>query len=102
MGPKFARETPRWRRNEDEPTQEATFSLGRMMNAVGGSVIHYGGWLRRYHPHHFKPLTRVRERWGTGVLPENCALADWPVTYADLEPYYCRIEEIVGVAGDES
>jgi gluconate 2-dehydrogenase alpha chain len=28
MGPKFLSETPRWRRNEGEPTREATFSLG--------------------------------------------------------------------------
>ena len=58
MGPKFLGETPRWRRNHDEPSGEATFSLGRMMNSVGGSVIHYGAWLRRFHPHHFAPLTR--------------------------------------------
>jgi gluconate 2-dehydrogenase alpha chain len=57
MGSKFMREIPRWRRNADEPTQEATFSLGRMMNSVGGSVIHYGAWLRRFHPHHFKSRT---------------------------------------------
>jgi gluconate 2-dehydrogenase alpha chain len=41
MGPKFLSETPRWRCNEGEPTREATFSLGRMMNGVGGSVIHW-------------------------------------------------------------
>src|SRR5829696_6977620 len=61
MGPKFLSETPRWRRNEGEPTREATFSLGRMMNGVGGSVIHWGGALRRCHPHHFDYLTHVRE-----------------------------------------
>ena len=42
MGPKFMSETPRWRRNEGEPTREATFSFGRMMNGVGGSVLHWG------------------------------------------------------------
>ena len=101
MGPKFARETPRWRRNEDEPTREATFSLGRMMNAVGGSVIHYGAWLRRYHPHHFQTLTSVRERGMAHLLPPDCTLADWPVTYDELEPYYTHLEDLVGVAGDD-
>ncbi|HEU0115040.1 MAG TPA: gluconate 2-dehydrogenase subunit 3 family protein, partial [Thermomicrobiales bacterium] len=47
LGPKFAQEIPRWRRSPAEPTRELTFSLGRMMNGVGGSVVHYGGWLRR-------------------------------------------------------
>src|SRR5690242_13698178 len=54
MGLKFLSETPRWRRNADSPDQEARFTLGRMMNGIGGSVIHWGGALRRLHPHHFK------------------------------------------------
>ena len=44
-----------WPRNplaptSDEPTRDPTYSLGRMMNDVGGSVIHYGAWLRRSIP----------------------------------------------------
>jgi gluconate 2-dehydrogenase alpha chain len=100
MGPKFLSETPRWRRNEGEPTREATFSLGRMMNGVGGSVVHWGGALRRCHPHHFNYLTHVRERFGEKALPEDHTLADWPVSYEDLEPYYTAVEYLVGVAGD--
>ena len=100
MGPKFLSETPRWRRNEGEPTREATFSLGRMMNGVGGSVIHWGGALRRCHPHHFAYLTHVRESFGEGALPKNHTLVDWPVSYKDLEPYYTAVEYLVGVAGD--
>ncbi|HEX8231347.1 MAG TPA: GMC family oxidoreductase [Chloroflexia bacterium] len=100
MGPKFLSETPRWRRTADTPSREATFSLGRMMNSVGGSVIHWGAALRRCHPHHFKYLTYVRERWGEGVLPEGNTLSDWPVTYDDLEPYYTEVEYMIGVAGD--
>jgi gluconate 2-dehydrogenase alpha chain len=102
MGSKFLSETPRWRRNEGEPTQEATFSLGRMMNGVGGSIIHYGAWMRRFHPHHFKMLSHVKDRWGLSVLPPRCTLADWPVTYDELEPYYSRLEHEIGIAGDES
>jgi gluconate 2-dehydrogenase alpha chain len=102
MGSKFLSEIPRWRRNDGEPTQEATFSLGRMMNGVGGSIIHYGGWLRRFHPHHFQMLSHVKDRWGLSVLPEGCTLADWPVTYEELEPYYTFLEHEIGIAGDES
>ncbi|MBD0253856.1 MAG: gluconate 2-dehydrogenase subunit 3 family protein [Rubrobacter sp.] len=101
MGEKYLGETPRWRKNAGEPTREATFSLGRMMNGVGGSVIHYGAWLRRYHQHHFEHLTHVRKRWGPDVLPEGSTLADWPVTYEDLEPYYTLLDDLVGVAGGE-
>jgi gluconate 2-dehydrogenase alpha chain len=102
MGQKFLSEIPQWRRNDREPTQDATFSLGRMMNSVGGSVIHYGAWLRRFHPHHFRMLSHVQERWGHSVLPVGCTLADWPVSYGELEPYYTILEEEIGVAGDSS
>jgi len=101
MGPKFLSETPRWRRNEGEPTREATFSLGRMMNGVGGSVIHWGGALRRCHPHHFNYLTHVRERLGEGALPDGHTLTDWPVSYEELEPYYTTVEYLIGVAGND-
>jgi gluconate 2-dehydrogenase alpha chain len=100
MGPKYLSETPRWRLDERSPTREATFSLGRMMNGVGGSVIHWGGALRRNHPHHFKYRSYVRERWGEHVLPAGHTLADWPLGYDDLEPYYTRLEYEIGVTGD--
>ena len=101
MGEKFLSEAPRWRRNEGEPAREATFSLGRMMNGVGGSIPHYGAWLRRYHPHHFDHLTHVRESFGEEILPEGSTLADWPISYDDLEPYYTKMDHLVGVAGGE-
>jgi gluconate 2-dehydrogenase alpha chain len=100
MGSKFLSETPRWRLREGAPTREATFTLGRMMNGVGGSVIHWGGALRRCHPHHFEYLTYVRENFGEKLLPEGHTLADWPVTYDELEPYYTTVEYLAGVAGD--
>ena len=100
MGPKFLSEVPRWRIHEDEPTREAGFTLGRMMNGVGGSVIHWGGALRRNHPHHFRYLSHVRESFGEGALPEGHTLVDWPVGYDDLEPYYTQVEYEIGVAGD--
>ena len=102
MGQKFEAETPRWRTDDGQPTQEATFSLGRMMNSVGGSIIHYGAWLRRFHPHHFQMASYVDDRWGTSVLPDDATLANWPLSYDDLAPYYAQIEKLVGVAGDES
>ncbi len=100
MGTKYLSETPRWRLNEQSATREATFSLGRMMNGVGGSVIHWGGAARRNHPHHFQYRTYVRERWGEGVLPLGHTLADWPFGYDELEPYYTRLEYEIGVTSD--
>lgn len=100
LGPKFRDEPLRWRRHAEAPTGPATASLGNMVNGVGGSIVHYGGWLRRFHPHHFQSLSRVQERWGATALPEGSTLADWPISYADLEPYFTRVEQLAGVAGD--
>ena len=100
MGPKFLAERPQWRPRAGEPTRPASFTLGRMMNGVGGSVIHWGGALRRCHPHHFRYRSWVAERFGERALPEGHTLVDWPVGYEELEPYYTRVEYLVGVSGD--
>jgi gluconate 2-dehydrogenase alpha chain len=99
MSHKFMSESPRWRRNDGEPTQEATYSLGRMVNGVGGSPLHWGSWLRRFHPHHHEYRSHVLERWGEKALPEDTTLVDWPVSYDDLEPYYALLDELIGIAG---
>ncbi|MBA2597680.1 MAG: gluconate 2-dehydrogenase subunit 3 family protein [Chloroflexia bacterium] len=101
MGPKFKSETPTWRRNAAEPTQELTFSLGRMMNGVGGSVIHYGAWLRRFPAHNLRLRSHALECWGANAIPEGSTVADWPVTYDQLRPFFAEIEHIVGIGGDD-
>ena len=100
MGPKFLSERPRWRTAEGGRSVPATFTLGRMMNGVGGSVIHWGGALRRQHAHHFAFRSHVRDAFGEQWLPEGNTLVDWPLGYDDLEPYYTALEYEIGVAGD--
>ena len=101
MGAKFKSETPRWRRNESEATRELTFSLGRMMNGVGGSVIHYGGWLRRFPAHNFRLRSHALECWGAAAIPDGSTVVDWPISYDELRPYFAEVERIVGIGGDE-
>jgi len=101
MGAKFKSETPRWRRNESEATRELTFSLGRMMNGVGGSVIHYGGWLRRFPAHNLQLRSHALQCWGQAAIPDGSTVVDWPTTYDELRPYFGEVERIVGIGGDE-
>lgn len=101
LGPKFLSEVPRWRRDPGEETRELTFSLGRMMNGVGGSIVHYGGWLRRFHPHHLRRRSHTIERWGQSAIPEGATVADWPIQYDELEPYFGQVEDMIGVTGDD-
>jgi gluconate 2-dehydrogenase alpha chain len=58
--------------------------------------------MRRFHPHHFKMLSYVKDRWGLSVLPAGCTLADWPFTYEEIEPYYTLLEHEIGIAGDST
>ena len=48
LGPKFNQELQTWRRAEGEPTRPAIYSLGKMNNGVGGTVV-YSAWLQALH-----------------------------------------------------
>ena len=98
LGPKFNTELQTWRSAEGEPTRPATYSLGKMNNGVGGTVV-YSAWLRRYMPGDFKNRTSVINRYGEEALPKGSAIADWPISYDDLESYYTAVEKMMGVAG---
>lgn len=103
LGPKFNAETPRWVPSADQTHGvPMTFSLGRMANGVGGSSALYGARFRRFHPHHFRHLTTVRDQGRQASLPPDHALVDWPITYDDLEPFYSEMETLIGVAGEAS
>ncbi|MGD0361653.1 MAG: GMC family oxidoreductase [Bryobacteraceae bacterium] len=62
---------------------------------VGGGTLSYGAMAWRYHPHDF----RMASTYGA---PQGSTLADWPIAYEDLEPYYERAEWEMGVSGDDS
>ena len=59
---------------------------------VGGSSLHYTANYWRLHEIDFI------ERSVLGAIP-GTGFADWPITYADLEPYYTKVEWEVGVSG---
>jgi len=59
---------------------------------VGGSSVHFTANYWRFHEIDFVERGKVGEIPGVG-------LADWPITYADLEPYYTKVEWEVGVSG---
>jgi len=59
---------------------------------VGGSSVHFTANFWRFHEIDFVERTKV------GDIP-GAALADWPITYADLEPYYTKVEWEIGVSG---
>src|ERR1700730_10970936 len=96
--PKFNKEIPTWRPNANSANQPLSIAI-RMMNAVGGTSIHYGTQSWRYRDDDFAARTTTVERYGEKALPKGSAVADWPFSYAELEPYYDKVEYLIGVSG---
>jgi len=59
------------------------------VRGLGGTTLHFTGEAHRLHP----AALKMRSRFGVA--------ADWPLDYAELEPFYCEAERIVGVAGPQ-
>lgn len=97
-GPKFNREIPTVRPNAQTPAGPPT-AVYAMANAVGGSSIHYGAQSWRFLEDDFKLRTSTIARYGASAIPEGAHVVDWPLTYADLEPYYDKVEYTIGVSG---
>jgi choline dehydrogenase-like flavoprotein len=60
------------------------------LRQVGGTTWHWLGTALRFVPDDF----RLKSTFGVGL--------DWPLTYDDLEPWYCDAERELGVAGDSN
>ena len=59
---------------------------------VGGSSNLMSGYFHRMKPNDFKLKSVYGEVDGANVV-------DWPISYEDLEPYYEKVERVVGVSG---
>jgi gluconate 2-dehydrogenase alpha chain len=97
--PKVNHEVPTWRLDARSPTQPSPPSSIRMMNAVGGTTTHWGTQSWRFRADDFQIRSTTLAKYGAKAIPAGTALADWPITYDVLEPYYEQVEQLVGVAG---
>ncbi|MGY4348393.1 choline dehydrogenase-like flavoprotein [Bradyrhizobium sp. GM7.3] len=61
-----------------------------IVKAVGGSTTHWAGASLRFDEHEFK----VKSTYGN--IP-GANLLDWPVTLAEMEPWYAKAENKMGV-----
>ena len=60
---------------------------------VGGGGVHADGKVPRFREEDFALYS------AHGPV-ESAEVADWPLDYAELEPYYAEAERLIGVAGD--
>jgi len=70
-------------------------SYGNNAACVGGGTFSYGAQAWRYLEKDF----RMRSTYGEVA---GSTLDDWPITYSDLEPFYEKAEQELGVSGDDS
>ncbi|HEX8766672.1 MAG TPA: GMC family oxidoreductase [Candidatus Acidoferrum sp.] len=84
LQPTTFRKTP-----QDKAKHQPALVYGRM---VGGSSVHFTANYWRLHEIDFIERSKV------GPVP-GANLVDWPIRYADLEPYYTKVEWEIGVSG---
>lgn len=61
-------------------------------NVVGGSSNFMSAYFHRLKPVDFRLLSEYGPIEGANIV-------DWPIAYEDMEPYYEKVERIVGVSG---
>ena len=66
---------------------------------VGGAGAHWNGvtWRLLEADHNLR--THLEGRYGKNAIPAEMTIADFPVSYAELEPYYDRFEKLCGISG---
>ncbi len=97
LRPNVKRQPVTWR--PDSSQRAAPLPVLNYGNQAGGGTVHYGTLSWRFHEDDFRPRSQTIERYGATAIPEGSSLVDWPLSYADLEPFYDRAEYELGVSG---
>ena len=84
LQPNTFRKTP-----DEKAKPQRAIAYGRL---VGGTSTHFTANFWRFHEIDFKERSKV------GAI-SGSTLTDWPISYADLEPYYTKVEWEIGVSG---
>jgi choline dehydrogenase-like flavoprotein len=81
-----------YRKSDAEPAKVLEQKMMQYGRQVGGGSVHFTANYWRLWESDFKQ----KSKWG---VVAGASLADWPVSYADLEPYYTKAEEELGISG---
>ena len=85
LRPNIKRQPVTWRPNKD--ARANPMPVLNNGNQAGGGTVHYGAVSWRMHEDDFRARSHTIERYGASAIPADSSLADWPLSYADLEPY---------------
>src|SRR2546422_5850352 len=84
-----------YRHHASQQHPDAVGDVNDLPSTVGGGTIHWDAKTPRFWRQDFKGRSLY------GPVP-GANVADWPLTYDDLAPYYHEVEERLGVQGDVS
>jgi len=88
---------PRTARSQSEAEQGVARSfvgdVNTLPTVVGGGTVHWDAKTPRFWRQDFKGLSLY------GPVPD-ANVADWPLTYDELAPFYDEVEQRLGVQGD--
>ncbi len=93
LGPDPLIEPRTFRRTAAEGDRIHVGEVNSVPTTVGGGGTHADGKTPRFREDDFRMLSTF------GPI-DDTSLADWPLTYDDLEPSYAEAERLIGVAGD--
>jgi gluconate 2-dehydrogenase alpha chain len=91
-------EVPTHRPNASTPNSPR-LPFHPMMNAVGGTSLHYWAQSWRLNAWDFRVVSETRRRYGASRIPKGSTVEDWPFGLEELEPYYDKVEYEVGISG---
>jgi choline dehydrogenase-like flavoprotein len=81
-----------FRKDPNDKAERGSSNSLTYARIVGGSSAHFNANFWRLHEIDFIEGSRLGPIAGA-------SLVDWPITYAELEPYYTKVEWEVGVSG---
>src|SRR5689334_907233 len=85
-----SRQRNTFRRNDKDKAGPGTHAYGCV---VGGGTVTYGGSSWRHLPWEFNEAST------DPTIPSGTGMADWPISYQELEPYYTQAEWEMGISG---
>src|ERR1700683_4340000 len=97
LRPNIKREPVTWRPNAN--AHAAPMPVLNNGNQAGGGTVHYGTLSWRMHEDDFRVRSKTVERYGASAIPQDSSLVDWPLSYAEIEPFYDQAEYELGVSG---
>lgn len=87
---------PRTFRRSEAAQASAHPDVNVMLRTVGGTTIHADMKYPRFNEIDFRLASALRD---AGREFSGTSFADWPLTYAELQPYYVAAEALSGVSG---